>query len=474
MYNINIPNILPECEDIIRLFFKDYKRGQPTDIFIDQKISFEGQNVISLIKTNISKADQTFCDTELFLYQPGTLEYTKYLKRFAKHCLYKVLKKLTNQDMPWGSLTGIRPTKLAYELLESGILQELIPQQLEKTFDISPPKLDLLMRIIQAQEGIYQKDAQAVNLYINIPVCTTRCSYCSFISSQIDRCSHLLDTYSKLLSQEINYCLEQIKSQNLYIRTVYVGGGTPTSISIDQLDTILSSVPKDTKEFTVEAGRPDTITAEKLDLLKAHNVTRISINPQTFNQEVLNTIGRGHSVDDIYTVYDLAKNNYDFVINMDLIAGLPNDNFLSFCDTVQKTLELSPDNITVHTLSLKSGSTLKQQEITQFADTAQMVNYAYQKITSQGYMPYYLYRQKNMIGNLENTGYCQPNTQCINNIDTMEESISVIACGAGAISKRIMGGGRIERSANVKNIDDYINRFDEMLLRHKKLFFEKN
>ncbi len=474
MYNINIPFLLPENEDIIRLFFKEYRRGERSDIFIDQNISFEGQKVISLVKTNLGGKPLEFLDSQRFFFPKGSLEYSKYLKRFAKHSLYKVLKQLTGQAMPWGSLTGIRPTRLAYELIEQNIPPDQIASELKKTFDISAQKLELLMRIIQAQKGIYTKDARAVNLYVNIPVCATRCSYCSFISSQIDKCGHLLDTYCKLLSQEIKFSLDIIKSQNQYVRTVYMGGGTPTAIAADQLDAILSELPKDALEFTVEAGRPDSVTKEKLDLLKAQNVTRISINPQTFNQDVLDTIGRGHTVQDIFRAYELARQNYDFIINMDLIAGLPNDAYGSFCQSIQKTLQLAPDNITVHTLSLKSGARLKQQQIKYFGDIAQMVDYAYQEITSQGYIPYYLYRQKNTLGNLENTGYCKPDTQCVNNIDTMEESVSVVACGAGAISKRVLGGGRIERSANVKNIEDYIGRFDEMLKRREKLFLAKN
>jgi oxygen-independent coproporphyrinogen-3 oxidase len=473
MYSINIPFLLPENEDIIRLFFKDYKRGEKSDFFIDQNISFESQKVISLIKTNLGGALQEFSDTQQFLYKPDTLEYSKYLKRFSKHSLYKALKQLTGRVMPWGSLTGIRPTRLAYELIEQNVPFDKIAPTLKKTFDISAPKLELLTKIIQAQKGIYQKDPHAVNLYVNIPVCPTRCSYCSFISSQIDKCRDLLDAYAQLLSQEIKFSLEIIKSQNQYVRTIYVGGGTPTAIDIDQLDIILSALPKYTLEFTVEAGRPDSISKDKLDLLKAHNATRISINPQTFNQDVLEAIGRGHTVQDIYTAYEMARYDYDFIINMDLIAGLPNDTYESFRHTIQKTLQLEPDNITVHTLSLKSGSKLKQQQTINYADTAQMVDFACQEIISRGYIPYYLYRQKNMLGNLENTGYCKPDTQCINNIDTMEESISVVACGAGAISKRVLGGGRIERGANVKNIEDYISRFDEMLKRRQKLFFEK-
>lgn len=470
IYNINIPEILPDAEDIIRLFYKDYKRLTQGDFFLEQTVTFQSDTVKSIIKTDINGNTQEFADDEPFSYKKDSLEYWKYLKRFVKNALYKALKHLTGKVLPWGSLTGIRPTRLAYELKESGIKDELIEPILEKNFDISKPKLKLLTEILNTQENIYTTDQNAVNLYVNIPVCTTRCSYCSFISSEVKRCRHLLDKYSDLVVCEIKHCLELIQSKNKYIRTVYIGGGTPTALEVNQLDKILSVIPKKTLEFTVEAGRPDTINKEKLDLLQSHNVTRISINPQTFSQNVLDTIGRGHTVEDFYCVYRLARDNYDFVINMDLIAGLPQDNLYGFKDSIDKTLELKPDNITVHTLALKSGSVLKNQQYFDYELISDMVDYAYQKITHSGYSPYYLYRQKNMLGNLENTGYCMEGKQCINNIDTMEESISVIACGAGAISKRLFGGGRIERSANMKNIDDYISRFDEMLERKNKLF----
>ncbi|HEY8390891.1 MAG TPA: coproporphyrinogen dehydrogenase HemZ [Clostridia bacterium] len=469
-FNINIPKILTDTEDIIRLFFKDYKRGTQGDFFIDQAITFESDLVISVIKTDFSGESQEFTDTQQFLYVKGSLDYLKYLKRFAKNALYRVLKSLTGKILPWGSVTGVRPTRLAYELKESGIEENNIESILQKDFDIFPSKSRILNQILKAQEGIYTVDKNAVNLYVNVPVCTTRCSYCSFISSELKRCQNLLDKYSELVSQEIKYCLELLQSQNKYIRTVYIGGGTPTSLDIMQLDKILSVIPKNTLEFTVEAGRPDTITKEKLDLLASHNVTRISINPQTFSDKVLKAIGREHSTQDVIEAYNLTKQNYNFVINMDLIAGLPEDDFDGFKDTINKTLVLRPDNITVHTLALKNGSVLKQQDYNNLVLIDDMVDFAYNRITQSGYTPYYLYRQKNMLGNLENTGYCLPNKQCINNIDTMEESISVIACGAGAISKCLFGGGRIERSPNVKHIDEYISRFDEMLKRKSDLF----
>ena len=470
IYNINIPEVLPDAEDIIRLFLKDYKRKSPSDFFLEQTITFESDTIKSIIKTNINNNTKDFIDVEQFFYVQGTLQYSKHLKRFVKNALYKVLKNLTGKVLPWGSLTGIRPTRLAYELIENGIKDELIKPILKKNFDISTPKLKLLAQILDAQKDIYTTDEKAVNLYVNIPVCTSRCSYCSFISSEVKKCRHLLDRYSDLVEQEIKFCFELIQSRGQYIRTVYIGGGTPTALAPAQLDKILSAVPKNTLEFTVEAGRPDTITKEKLDLLDFHNVTRISINPQTFSQNVLNTIGRGHTIEDFYTAYKMARDNYKFLINMDLIAGLPEDDLNSFKQSINRTLDLKPDNITVHTLALKSGSVLKQKDYNAYELIGDMVDFAYQKITASSYSPYYLYRQKNMLGNLENTGYCLQGKQCINNIDTMEESISVIACGAGAISKRLYGGGKIERSANVKNIDEYINRFDEMKQRKAKLF----
>ena len=243
-------------------------------------------------------------------------------------------------------------------------------------------------------------------------------------------------------------------------------------MSAEDLSKILDELSYPVTEFTVECGRPDTITKEKLDVLKAHGVTRICINPQSFNDKTLKQIGRGHTTKDIISAYALAL-GYDFVINMDLIAGLPGEKFAHFKKTIDSTLELAPQNITIHTLALKNGAMLKTQNETNHfdADIEKMVDYGYKKMCENGYVPYYMYRQKSMINNLENIGYAQPNTICLFNIDTMEETCSVLACGAGAISKRIYNlENRIERAANVKNLDDYINRIDEMIDRKNNLF----
>lgn len=468
-YDINIQSIQSECEDIIRLFFPEYKRKDKYDYTIKQNISQNDGLIFSNITINYQQDQKVFEENCSFNYPENSLEYLRYLKRFAKNALYKVFVNITGKKMHWGSLTGIRPTRLAYEMLESGCKEFELPKKLKEQFDIADEKIKLITEILESQKGIYIRNPNDINLYINIPVCTSRCSYCSFVSSEVSRCFNLLDTYSDLLCREIKDALNIILEEGRNLRTVYIGGGTPTALNIEQLEKILQAVPRDIMEFSVEAGRADTINAQKLDLLQKYDVTRISINPQTFSQTVLNNIGRAHSVEDFYTAYNLAK-LYNFKINTDLIAGLPGDDFESFKSSVDKAAKLLPDNITVHTLSLKRGSALIRTDYKFEGKISDMVDYAYNKLKSHGYMPYYLYRQKSMLENLENTGYSLAGKQCINNIDNMEESISVIACGAGAISKLLCGEGRIERSANVKNIDEYINRFDEMLLRKRKLF----
>lgn len=311
-----------------------------------------------------------------------------------------------------------------------------------------------------------------IDIYINIPFCPTRCQYCSFISSEYSRVEKQIPRFVDSLIKEIREMKKLIFRRALVVRTIYIGGGTPTTLPAEDLSKILDELCYPVTEFTVECGRPDTITKEKLDVLKAHGVTRICINPQSFNDKTLKQIGRGHTTKDIISAYALAL-SYDFVINMDLIAGLPGEKFAHFKKTIDSTIELAPQNITIHTLALKNGAMLKTQNETNHfdADIEKMVDYGYKKMCENGYVPYYMYRQKSMINNLENIGYAQPNTICLFNIDTMEESCSVLACGAGAISKRIYNlENRIERAANVKNIDDYIKRIDEMIERKNNLF----
>lgn len=395
----------------------------------------------------------------------------KYVKRYLKISLYDMLSQLTQKTMPWGSLTGIRPTKLFYELKKELGSSILAKNELINTFRVSPQKAEVVMEVTRNQSRIEIND-NLVDLYINIPFCTTKCYYCSFISAPIAQCQQYVEPYIDALLKELNAVKQIINKNNYIVKSIYMGGGTPTALSHEQLDRILTQITYPVSEFTVEAGRPDTITKEKLDVLKKHGVTRISINPQTFSNRTLKQIGRAHSSQDIIDAYNIAL-PYDFSINMDLIAGLSNESFNTFKNSLNKTLELHPDNITVHTLSVKRTSKLSEGEGDKGTvdEVTKMIDYSYKKLTEAGYSPYYLYKQKNMVGNLENLGYTLKNKECIFNIDSMEEVATIVAVGANAISKRFFSlTNRIERNANVKNLNDYISRIDEIISKKQEFF----
>lgn len=392
-------------------------------------------------------------------------------KTILKHLLYKALSDYKKVELPWGCLTGIRPTKLCYDLLKKGVTKLGLVNHLKNYYSVSEEKAKLCLDIIQNQQPMETNDS-LVDFYVNIPFCTTRCSYCSFISAEIGKNECLVKPYVDALLQEIEYAKQIIKDKHLVVKNVYFGGGTPSSLPPEELNRILDATSFMVKEFTVEAGRPDTITKEKLDILKAHNVSRISVNPQSFNEKVLKAIGRNHSALDTLNAYKLAR-TYDFQINMDLIAGLPKETLKSFKENIDICMELNPDNITVHTLALKRGSTFANENKDIFAKplVEKMLDYAHKQITKHGYLPYYLYRQKNMVGSLQNIGYCKKGTKCDFNIDSMEETVSIMACGANAISKRIFNlENRIERYANCKDIKTYIGKIDEINKQKRKLF----
>jgi len=396
----------------------------------------------------------------------------KYIKRIAKLAIYKAMEEFFQISMPWGALTGVSPTKMAIEYYNENNDLEIVKDNLVNEYYLKQDKANLLVEILKNQLPIVLDDKK-VDFYVHIPFCTTRCSYCTFLSSEIGLAKKYVEPYIDALIEEIRFARQLIKTKGYQVQNVYVGGGTPTSLNAEQLDRILQEIQfENLKEFTVEAGRPDTITKEKLDVLSKNSVTRISINPQTFNEEALKAIGRSHSSQDILDAYKLAR-NYDFKINMDLIAGLPFDDDL-FEKSLDKVISLNPDNITIHTLSFKTKSPLTK--LGTYSDANQEivtknVELAETKLIQANYQPYYLYRQKNMLGNLENVGYCKNNTKCQFNINSMEDFSSIIACGANAISKRIFfDENRIERQANVKDIITYINRIDDMMQKKSELF----
>ena len=333
---------------------------------------------------------------------------------------------------------------------------------------VSEEKTALTAEVISSQKGIYETAKGGSDFFVFIPFCPSRCEYCSFISQDVRSAEKLVDIYVETLIREIDESAKHIKR----LRSIYIGGGTPVALSDENLNRVLNAIDKINTgvEFTVEAGRPDAITRKNLDILKAHGVTRISVNPQTFSDETLKLIGRNHTGADVYRAYDLARG--DFSINMDLIAGLPNEDFSVFSDTLEKTIALDPDNITVHTLCVKKGSRLAEKtENLTAGDVKRCVDYSHERLNAAGYKAYYLYRQKYMAGNLENVGYTKDGRACVFNVDTMEEIADVVACGANAISKRVENSGeKIERYANPKDVKTYIGKIDE-ILRKKVEFF---
>ena len=387
----------------------------------------------------------------------------RYLKRFLKRDLYDFFSFMTGVSLSYGSLTGIRPTKLLYELSDEGKGQD----DLVDFFRVSPDKASLIAEIVDVQRGIIGTEKEKADWFINIPFCPSRCHYCSFLSEVIRPKKSNLPAYVDALVRDIT-SVPMTKKR----RAIYVGGGTPTSLSPEQLDVVLSAVDAHGEEFTVEAGRPETLTAEKLAVMKARNVTRVSVNPQTFKQETLDLIGRRHTVEDVFSAYRLVRAAGDFDVNMDLITMLPGESFEDLCRSIDTAIDLSPENITVHSLSIKRGSIFAETKYDNFSGglAERMSDHARNALEKAGYRPYYMYRQKNTSGRLENIGYAKPGKVCKYNIDIMEETHDIYASGAGAISKRIFGNGRIERLAEVKEIKGYLERIDEMIAKKMEFF----
>lgn len=387
------------------------------------------------------------------------------IKRYVKLCLYKAFAAHRGREMPWGSVTGVRPTKLAYEYLSHGGSPDGVADYLRKVYLVSPPKAEAVQTIVRVQRPYLAKAANGVNLYVNIPVCPTRCNYCSFPATTIDLAGKYLDEYAALLIKEIIETRAFIERGGKRILSAYIGGGTPAILSPSQIEKLVTAVGK-SDELTFEAGREDCITVEKLDVLSGCGVDRICINPQSLNEKTMTRIGRRQSEKGFYTCYELAR-KYGFIINTDIIAGLDGETPEDFAYTADRIFALRPDNVTVHTLSKKRGSENAEKKL-EDNGVRDMVDYGW-SLFGKEYVPYYLYRQKYMLGGLENTGFSLPGKECLNNVTVMEETTPVMACGAGGISKRITGES-IDRLANVKDLKLYVEQFDERL-NEKFAFF---
>lgn len=397
--------------------------------------------------------------------------------------VFGVLTEILSIRPKWGVLTGIRPVKLAMQLHDMGLSEEEIRKKLKEERLVSDEKLDLLLTTMEHELEIRASSRpNSVSLYISIPFCPSRCSYCTFTSHSVEKAAKLIPQYVELLCDELKDIAVLIDEIGLHLETVYMGGGTPTVLTAKQLDRVLSTVNESfdmtgVRELTVEAGRPDTITAEKLAVLKKNGVGRISINPQTMDDEVLAAIGRKHTAEDVKNAFALAK-TFDFdSINMDLISGLPGDNMEKFRKTIAEVIAMNPDNITLHTLTVKHGANLAPMAQSVFAATADAMNeYAYDEFAKAGYFPYYLYRQKSTVDNLENVGFCKPGKEGIYNIFIMDETHTVLSAGAGGVTKmKAPYDKKIERIFNFKYPYEYIERFELMNERKEQVrnFYEK-
>ena len=457
-----------ELENLTRLFFpnekitviRDFFEPQPPYIYteVSDKITIS-VNIGSFNKSETAVKKLTDDDNELVSAQ----------------LLYKLLCDFTGLTQPWGILTGVRPVKLLRRLAE-GSSEEQAVKKFEKDFFVSNEKIALSRETEHNERKILElSKPESFSLYVGIPFCPSRCSYCSFVMASIERAEKLIEPYTKLLCEEIKRTAEIANKLGLRLETVYFGGGTPTTLSAEQLDTVLRTVNKSfdmstCREFTVEAGRPDTIDIAKLFALKENKVDRISINPQTVNDEVLKTIGRKHTAQQFFDAFELARKCGFDNINTDLIAGLPTDTPESFKNSLDSIVRLNAECITVHTLCMKRASRLTTEGVTldlqQARDAREMLAYTQNILGQNEYIPYYMYRQSRMVGNLENVGWSKKGFESLYNVYVMDETHTILACGSGGVTKlKRNNPDYLERIFNFKYPYEYIDRFDELIQR---------
>lgn len=468
-----------------------------TLIFIDHKFQYELERLFRnffppmelKLSTDRADAQGDFCLTEKSEF-PGGVNLSVELvcdgKRYSMNrtlpaetpdkeqeremsvLLYKALREYTGHDLPWGILTGVRPVKVLSKLTDEQALQSLL---------VSQRKLAVARRIEQVQKPLAKSiPANSFSLYVSIPFCPTRCSYCSFVSHSVDHAAARLEEYLAKMTEEMKQLATISRHLGLIPDTIYFGGGTPTVLSVEQLKRLFAALEyfdlSHIREFTVEAGRPDTITAEKLLAIKQAGAGRVSVNPQTMNDSVLKAIGRAHTSEQTEQAFLTAREVGFDVINMDLIAGLPTDDFDSFAASLDTVCGLSPENITVHSLALKRAARLFHEGAgSAVGETERMIDYAHKKLAECGYIPYYLYRQKNTADNQENTGYARPGTESLYNTYIMEELQTILAVGAGASTKLVdRATGRIQRITNHKYPYEYLDRFNDILENKRQIF----
>lgn len=475
----NSENYNYEIEHTIRLFYpledfnflKDCETNFKLGILIKLSLYEYKDNI--RIETEIYKSGEKSCgrqNTINFSANKDIYYQKKQIKKRIKRELYLALSKYTKRSLPWGVLMGIKPVKIAHELLDNGVSIQTAIQKLQEEYFISKEKATLLIEVAQVENEILNSlDKQDISMYIGIPFCSTRCLYCSFTSNSVSTYYSEIDNYIEALKREISIVMGNTKNS---IQSIYIGGGTPTAINATQLYKLLKFLDSKVdfskvKEFTLEAGRPDSIDLEKLKIIKESRVSRISINPQTMNNNTLWEIGRKHTAEDVIKTYYLARELGFNNINMDIIAGLPSENVLDFENTMSKIVSLNPESITVHALAIKRAARLKSHidkySIIEENEAIKMVNMAKEYTETNNMRPYYLYRQKNIAGNLENIGYSKRGFECIFNIQTMEDRQTVLAFGAGGVSKVIdPSTNKINRNFNTKDVRNYIQNVEEI------------
>ena len=413
-------------------------------------------------------------ESETFVY---TINKSNKLKEEVKKAVFLYFSENTTKELPWGTLIGIRPSKKALELLQNGFSDDAIIADFKDKHIVRKDKAQLCIDVAKFEKNIVNKDKDSISIYIGMPFCPTRCVYCSFASNSIAKCRDIVDPYLDALSHEISSIGNYVKEKKLNIECVYFGGGTPTSVNDEQFEFIMKCIYEafiehnNVKEFTVECGRPDSITMLKLKTMKKYGVDRISINPQTMNDDTLKLIGRSHSVNDVIEKFNMARELGFDNINMDLIVGLPGEKMSHIIKTCDKIFALKPDSITIHGMTIKRASRLHENMLNnyKFVIPAQDELNKMYELTAQlskklDMKPYYMYRQKNMVGSMENVGYTRLGREGIYNIQMIEEKQTVIALGADAVCKVVfLEENRHERFANVKDVREYIKRVDEMI-----------
>lgn len=458
--------VLKEKEELSGDYLYTEKQAENEKVTLISELSYNG----NVYKEKNEYFNITENDAELYL--AGMV-----LKQFIEEFKFKP---------NWGIVTGVRPSKLMASVIEE-VGEENAKEYFMEKFLVKPQKAEMAFNVAKMEERIIKSaTGDSYSLYISIPYCPTRCSYCSFVSHSISnaKARELIPQYVQKLCEELKSIALIAKKNSIFLKSVYWGGGTPTTLSAEQLDVILTEIESSFDlsqcvEYTVEAGRPDTITKEKLLTLKKHNVNRISINPQSFNNSVLEEIGRRHTAEDAVEKYLLAREVGFDSINMDLIAGLPTDTVEGFKNSIEKAISLNPENITVHTLALKRSSTIVTEDEKSHLDatiTGDMVDYANARLLESGYKPYYMYRQSKSLGNLENVGWCKENKECFYNVYMMGDCQTVLSAGAGSVTKlKEPKGKQLERIFNFKFPFEYIDRFGELIERKDRIntFFKE-